>query len=359
MALTGTDLLLIGRGAVNYKATAADLATFVLSDGTIGLGLNITGRIVKVSIPVASVPPAVGALAAQAVDGSLYWDDNLGQLFIRYANSGGAGGPVWVAAAPPAAGGGGGGVTSLAVTAPITNTGTATAPIIGIAPATTAAAGSLSGADKTKIDALPSTIVASVTGSTPIVIAGTAANPDVTISTATTGARGAVQLATAAEAATGTDASKVLTPAFAVPKTPADMTGALYLPGGNDGARPAAATGLLRYNSQGGTPVDLEYYDGAAWTQLATGGGGGTLFAWARTNSTPGLIASGNISAVAFGGGGLTFTFTNPAPNANYAVLLTSAVIAETLNYISLSTTNVVVRNQSGNANAFSIAIVI
>jgi hypothetical protein len=137
------------------------------------------------------------------------------------------------------------------------------------------------------------------------------------------------------------------------------MTGALYLPGGNDGARPAAATGLLRYNSQGGTPVDLEYYDGAAWTQLATGGGGGTLFAWARTNSTPGLIASGNISAVAFGGGGLTFTFTNPAPNANYAVLLTSAVIAETLNYISLSTTNVVVRNQSGNANAFSIAIVI
>jgi hypothetical protein len=284
MALTGTDLLLVGRGAVNYKATAADLATFVLSDGTIGLGLNITGRIVKVSIPVASTPPAVGALAAQAVDGSLYWDDNLGQLFIRYANSGGAGGPVWVAAAPPG-GGGAAGVTSVGVTTPITNSGTATAPVIAI-------------------------------------------------STATTTARGAVQLATAADAATGTDASKVLTPAFAVPKTPADMTGALYLPGGNDGARPAAATGLLRYNSQGGTPVDLEYYDGAAWTQLATGAGG-TLFAFATFGlpaaNTYTILRSANIASITVVNSGdlanicARVTFTNPAPDANYSVIATAA----------------------------------
>ncbi len=99
MALTGTDLLLVGRGAINYKLTAADLATYVVSSGTMGLGLNVTGGIVKVSIPVASTPPTAGGAAAQAVDGSLYWDDNLTQLFIRYNNGGS---PVWVAAAPAA-----------------------------------------------------------------------------------------------------------------------------------------------------------------------------------------------------------------------------------------------------------------
>jgi hypothetical protein len=46
------------------------------------------------------------------------------------------------------------GVSSITVTAPITKTGTATAPTLGIAAATTAAAGSLSAADKTKLDGL-------------------------------------------------------------------------------------------------------------------------------------------------------------------------------------------------------------
>ena len=322
MALTGTDLLLVGRGAVNYKATAADLATFVLSDGTIGLGLNITGRIVKVSIPVASTPPAVGALAAQAVDGSLYWDDNLGQLFIRYANSSGAGGPVWVAAAPPG-GGGAAGVTSVGVTTPITNSGTATAPVIAI-------------------------------------------------STATTTARGAVQLATAADAATGTDASKVLTPATGVPKTPADMTGALYLPGGNDGARPAAATGLLRYNSQGGTPVDLEYYDGAAWTQLATGGGG-TLFAFATFDAGFTVLKSANFASITVNTSApgpypnlYTATFTNSPPDANYAVLVTAKTPTVIGNYFTTTTSGFQMTFQAIGAGTitntttpFSVAVII
>jgi hypothetical protein len=43
----------------------------------------------------------VGTGAAQALNGSMYWDDTLGQLFIRYANGAS---PVWVAAAPPAGG---------------------------------------------------------------------------------------------------------------------------------------------------------------------------------------------------------------------------------------------------------------
>ncbi len=74
---------------------------------TAGLGISITGTIVKLQIPVASTPPAAGAAAAQAIDGSLYWDSTLGQLFIRY-NDGTT--TQWVAAAP--AGGGGGSSTA-------------------------------------------------------------------------------------------------------------------------------------------------------------------------------------------------------------------------------------------------------
>ena len=103
MALTSTDLFIVGRGATNYNITADNLANYILSGSNkIGLGLNVTGNIVKVSIPVASTPPAAGPGVAQAIDGSLYWDDTLTQLFIRYNN---AGSPVWVAAAPSAGGG--------------------------------------------------------------------------------------------------------------------------------------------------------------------------------------------------------------------------------------------------------------
>jgi hypothetical protein len=70
---------------------------------TAGLGINITGSLVKVSIPTASTPPTPGAGATGAVVGSMYWDDNLNQLFIYYSNGGA---PTWVQAAPAATGGG-------------------------------------------------------------------------------------------------------------------------------------------------------------------------------------------------------------------------------------------------------------
>jgi hypothetical protein len=45
------------------------------------------------------------------------------------------------------------------------------------------------------------------------------------------------------------------------------------IPGGNDGARPGTpVTGMFRYNSQSGTPVSLEYYDGAAWSGVGGAG---------------------------------------------------------------------------------------
>jgi len=50
----------------------------------VGLGLVTDGTSIKVSIPVSFGPPANGPLPQQAVPGSLYWDDNLGLMFIYY-----------------------------------------------------------------------------------------------------------------------------------------------------------------------------------------------------------------------------------------------------------------------------------
>lgn len=132
---------------------------------------------------------------------------------------------IWNGSSWTSSGGGGGtAVTGVTVTAPITDTGTSTAPVIGISAATTAAAGS-------------------------------------------------VQLATAATAAAGTNATQVLTPAVAVPKSGANMTGAALIPGGNDAARPATPTvGMLRYNNQAGLPAILEFYTGFSWSPVPTGG---------------------------------------------------------------------------------------
>ena len=86
-----------------------------------GLGLVISGSAIKVSIPVQFGPPAAGVLPAESVDGSLYWDDNLGLLFIRY-NDGTS--TQWVQVTP-SGGGGSGTVTSVDVagTGGITSTG--------------------------------------------------------------------------------------------------------------------------------------------------------------------------------------------------------------------------------------------
>jgi hypothetical protein len=67
----------------------------------LGLGTVVNGSNIAVSIPVASTPPGIGTGATQGLNGSMYWDDTLGQLFIRYINGGT---PAWVAAAPPAGG---------------------------------------------------------------------------------------------------------------------------------------------------------------------------------------------------------------------------------------------------------------
>jgi hypothetical protein len=89
----------VGGGAGTVTAVTASLPLASTGGATpnltlnLGLGTAINGSNIAVSIPVASTPPAVGTGAAQALNGSLYWDDTLGSLFIRY-NNGGT--PTWV-----------------------------------------------------------------------------------------------------------------------------------------------------------------------------------------------------------------------------------------------------------------------
>ena len=242
-------------GYTRFNTTSASLEvwngtawTLVGAPPTGGLGISVTGSIVKVSISTSSSPPAVGGGAAQAVVGSLFWNDVLGQLFIYYSNGGT---PTWVQAAPAAGGGGGGTVTGVTGTAPIVSSG-GTAPAISITPATSGAAGSMSAADKAKLDGA-ATIVSSVTGTLPITVATGTSTPLIGINAATTAAAGSVQLATAAESAAGTVATKAATPAFSVPKDASGMTGAALIPTGTSLQKPGTpVVGMQRFNTDTG-----------------------------------------------------------------------------------------------------------
>jgi len=95
-----------------------------------GLGLVISGSAVKVSIPIQFGPPVAGTLPAEAVDGSMYWDDNLGVMFIRY-NDGSS--TQWVQITPSGGGGGGTGtVTNVTGTAPIAVATGSTTPVVSL-----------------------------------------------------------------------------------------------------------------------------------------------------------------------------------------------------------------------------------
>lgn len=88
----------------NLAATAGqirfntDTSLMELYNGTIwlpigsavqaGLGINLSGtapnEAYKLDVPIQFGPPTPGILPAESIPGSLYWDDNLGLLFIRY-----------------------------------------------------------------------------------------------------------------------------------------------------------------------------------------------------------------------------------------------------------------------------------
>ena len=95
--INNTDLFLVTRAGTNYQVTAADVSSFTAYTVTlplvitgrdislnIGLGNVANGNFLKATTPIQNGPPAAGTGQLQAVDGSLYWDNNQGLLFVRY-----------------------------------------------------------------------------------------------------------------------------------------------------------------------------------------------------------------------------------------------------------------------------------
>ena len=131
MALQESDLLLVGRGGLSYYTTAEDLATFVQgSDAFTYRGvLDLTAEIGSQLNPN---PPAVGDVYISDQTGTIHAEWNItpetttdagDRVFFN--------GTVWQLVQSGAQDVG---VISVDVTAPVTKTGTASAPNIGISP---------------------------------------------------------------------------------------------------------------------------------------------------------------------------------------------------------------------------------
>jgi hypothetical protein len=132
IGLPGTFLYTDGTGELQWRFPPDAVPS--------GLGTSEIDDFLKVSIPISSIPPVVGTGQLEAMEGSLYWDDNLGQLFIYY-NDGNT--SQWVSASPPTPPPPGGTVVSVdtgvgLTGGPITLSGT-----ISAVPATTTDLGSV------------------------------------------------------------------------------------------------------------------------------------------------------------------------------------------------------------------------
>lgn len=138
---TGAALLPVGTtaerpappaaGGIRYNSQTAELeyyngtawvpvAAVYPASTSFGLGLAVDGTSVKTSVPIQNGPPTSGTNQLEAMDGSTYWDDNLGVMFIRY-NDGTS--TQWVQVVPSGAGGGGGGGAGTVTSVDVTGTG--------------------------------------------------------------------------------------------------------------------------------------------------------------------------------------------------------------------------------------------
>ena len=143
MAFLDSDLLLVGRGGGSFRATAQALKTYVES----GDGLTFRGAVDLTAAPVLDPnPPVVGDLYINNTAGTVDagWTGAAGEA----TNAGDRvlwDGTEWdlVTQTQDV------GVTDISVTAPITDTGTAAQPNIGISAATNAAQGAVQLADDT------------------------------------------------------------------------------------------------------------------------------------------------------------------------------------------------------------------
>lgn len=289
--IINTDLFLVTRAGTNYQVTAADVSAFtggtytgsspIVVTGTaisldIGLGNTTNGGFLKASTDVRNGPPAAGTGQLQAIDGTLYWDNNQGLLFIRY-NDGTS--TQWVQVIPSGGGGGGtgtvtsvnvsGGTTGLTYSGgPITASGTITmAGVLGVANG---------GTGQTTAQAAIDALLPTQTGNSGKYLT---TNGSVTAWSATP-LNGAASLA---EAAAGTITDKYSSPQTAVPKDASGMAGAALLPGSAAAFSGTAATGMIRYNNLT-PPAVIEYYNGSAW--VALGGLAAASLAQAATGTS-------------------------------------------------------------------------
>jgi hypothetical protein len=156
-----------------------------LGNGLVSTFGGFGGSLVPTRIAQARwTQPSSGATSARpsgadVVTGQLYYDTTVPGLFAWN-------GSTWVST------GGSGSITAVTGTAPITSSG-GTTPAIGITAATDSAAGSMSAADKTKLDAIGA-IVTAVTGSAPISSSG-GTTPLISIAAATDSTSGSMSAA--------------------------------------------------------------------------------------------------------------------------------------------------------------------
>ena len=139
MALQDSDLLLVGRGGGSFRTTAQELKTYVES----GDGLVYRGAIDFTAAPGGQLDPAV------PVVGDLYINTTAGTVNAGFTGAAGSAtdvgdrmlwdGTNWdlVTTSQDV------GVTSVSVTAPITDNGTPAEPSLGISDATNAAKGAV------------------------------------------------------------------------------------------------------------------------------------------------------------------------------------------------------------------------
>ena len=287
-----------------------------------GLGLVTSGTALKVSISQLTAPPAAGTGTTQSVDGSLYWDKNLGILFIRY-NDGTT--TQWVQAAPAA---GSGGVTGLASGTGISLSGTtgnvtiSNAGVTGVTGGTgiqaSASVGSITLTNTGVTGITAGTGLNASAGTGPVTLTNTGvtsitAGPNITLS----GNTGAITISATASAGGVTSVTANLPLAVTNSTTTPDLTlntGLGVTTSGNylkaatlvAGAPPAAGTGQLQAvdgslywdNSQGA--LFVRYNDGTTtqWVQASAMGGGGASGTFTSQDGKTVTVANGLIVSI-------------------------------------------------------------
>jgi hypothetical protein len=306
VTLTNAGVTSVTAGSnVSISGSTGDVTISVVPGGAVGTitgvtagtglsGGGVSGSVTLANTGVTSLATSTG-LSGSSTTGSVTLTNTGVTSLIAGTNITLSGSTGNVTISASGGGGGSGTVTSVDVSGgstgltfsggPVTSSGTITAggtlalasggtgattqatAINNLLPAQSGNAGEYLTTDGTNALWASSGTVTSVTGTLPITVANGTTTPVIAINAATNAAAGAIEIATLAEAATGTDATRALTPESGVPKDASGMAGAALIPGGNNAARPGTpVTGMLRYNSQAGTPVSMEYYNGSAWS---------------------------------------------------------------------------------------------